>query len=141
MRWFAIDKILKGVTIVVVPSIWQEGFGLSVIEGMASGKAVIASNVGGIVEIIDDGENGYLFPAGDGQALALNIFGLVDDQPLRNRIGNAARRKVITNFNIQDKKRELLESFTRVCFDGTTTENRNTCAAPDTTQSDAHEPW
>jgi glycosyltransferase involved in cell wall biosynthesis len=113
-----IDRILRGVSIVVVPSLWQEGFGLSVVEGMASGKVVIASNVGGIVEIIDDGRNGYLFPAGDRQALTARILRVLDDEDLQKMIGEAARRTVIEKFNIDDKKEELLKLFKIVSFEG-----------------------
>ena len=106
-----IDRILKGVSIVVVPSLWQEGFGLSVIEGMAAGKVVIASKVGGIPEIISDSENGYLVSPGDSKALATKIADIIDDEDLQNKIGDSGRKNVINRFNIEEKKEELLQVF------------------------------
>lgn len=129
-----ISRILKGVSIVVVPSLWQEGFGLSVVEGMSSGKVVIASRVGGIVEIIDDGKDGYLFPPGDSHDLTAKILSVLDDEILQNRIGKAARGTVIEKFNIEDKKKELLKLFSMVCYEGALTENRNMCKAAATKQ-------
>ena len=107
----SVDRILKGTHIVVVPSLWQEGFGLSVIEGMASGKPVIASRVGGIKEIITDSVDGYLVPPGDSRELAEKIGMILDNKDLHERVGSLARRTVINLFNIEDKKRELLQVF------------------------------
>jgi len=106
-----IQRILRGVTIVVVPSLWQEGFGLSVIEAMATAKVVIGSKVGGILEIIQDSENGYLFPPGDSKVLASKIDTVLNNELLRKNIGNAARKTVEARFNIEDKKKELLQVF------------------------------
>ena len=55
-----VNEILKSVHVCVVPSVWQEGFGLMVIESMAAGVPVIATRVGGMAEIIDDGFDGLL---------------------------------------------------------------------------------
>ena len=113
----AADRILKGVDVVVVPSLWQEGFGLSVIEGMASGKPVIASRVGGIMEIITDYKDGFLIPPGDSESLSAKISEIVDDGELEKRIGSASRRTAEKSFNIEDKKRELLHLLTDSIFD------------------------
>lgn len=112
-----IHRVLKGVMAVVVPSLWQEGFGLSVIEGMATGKPVIASGVGGIVDIIEHSKNGFLFTPGDSGRLADHIIELADDAALRDRIGRAARDTVIDKFDIEDKKRELAGFFKKVCIE------------------------
>jgi glycosyltransferase involved in cell wall biosynthesis len=56
-------------TVAVVPSLWQEAFGLSALEPMARGRPVIASRVGGLPEIVREGETGLLVPAGDETAL------------------------------------------------------------------------
>jgi glycosyltransferase involved in cell wall biosynthesis len=110
-RTKAIAKILKGVTIVVVPSIWQEGLGLSVKEGMATGKVVIASNVGGIVELITDSEDGYLIPPSDSRALAAKIALLSDNEDLLKKMGDSARQTIINRFSIENTKRELCRVF------------------------------
>ena len=109
----AIDRILKGVAIVIVPSIWQEGLGLSVMEGMATGKVVIASSVGGIGELITDSENGYLIPPSDSQALSAKILHLIDNENLLKTMGDSARQTIVTRFDIERTKRELVEVFSR----------------------------
>ena len=111
-RASAIDHVLRGVTLVVVPSLWEEGFGLTVIEAMATGKVVIASRVGGIVDIIQDAVNGYLVGAGDSRALAERLSVLLDDGALRQAVGQRARQTVLDRFNIEDKKRELVQVVT-----------------------------
>ncbi|MFA5359349.1 MAG: glycosyltransferase [Patescibacteria group bacterium] len=58
---------------VIVPSIWPENFPYVVLEAMSAGKPVIASAIGGLKEMITDGENGFLFKAGDVKSLALAI--------------------------------------------------------------------
>jgi glycosyltransferase involved in cell wall biosynthesis len=114
-----IDRILRGASLVIVPSLWQEGFGLSVVEGMASGKVVIASRVGGIVEIIDDGEDGYLIPPGNSEVLSEVIMDVVEKDRLMEKIGAKARKKVVEKFDINEKKGELLSLFRAVVFENT----------------------
>jgi glycosyltransferase involved in cell wall biosynthesis len=114
----SVARILKGVTAVVVPSLWQEGFGLSVVEGMACGKVVLASRVGGIVDIIRDAEDGYLFPPGDTGRLTSLLARVLDDGASREAMGAAARKTVIDRFNIEDKKRELSRLFLDLASQG-----------------------
>ena len=103
-----IHRILKGVEIVVVPSLWDEPFGLAVIEAMATGKVVLASKVGGIVDIITDSIDGYLLPPGDSRSLAAKISEVVDRPDTKGMIGSKAREAVLRKFNIVTKKKELL---------------------------------
>jgi len=106
-----IHRLLQGAAVVVVPSIWQEALGLSVIEGMAAGKAVVATRVGGIVEIISDERDGFLFDPGDSSALARILEGLLADPSLRDRIGDAARETTVRYWDIQKRKEELNAVF------------------------------
>jgi len=79
---------------VVVPSIWQEPLGLVVLEALACGLPVIASKVGGIPEMIENGKNGLLVPEGDAAALAEAIDRLLGnrelDRKMRQSIGTAS---------------------------------------------------
>lgn len=79
--------------IVVVPSRF-EGFGLSAIEAMACGKPVVASRVGGLAEIIQDGHNGFLVPSEEIKSFADCIVALAKDEEKRKSIGKAARKCV-----------------------------------------------
>jgi len=106
-----IHRLLRGAAMVVVPSIWQEALGLSVIEGMASGKPVVAARVGGIVEIITDKQNGFLFNPQDSSELAEILATLLKDPALGERIGTAARESTVEHWNIRDRKIELNEVF------------------------------
>ncbi len=64
---------IAGAKVVVIPSIWYENMPLSALEALAAGKPVIASRIGGLPEIINDGDNGLLFTAGDAADLERQI--------------------------------------------------------------------
>lgn len=84
------DKI-RSATATVFPSRWNEPFGRITVESMMLGTVVVGSDVGGIAEVIEDGETGLLFPPGDDAALASQLLRLADDDALRGRISAAAR--------------------------------------------------
>lgn len=73
----------------VVPSVWPEPFGMVAVEAMANGSPVLASNVGGLAEIVSDGETGLLVPPGDGEALSNALKRLLANPDLRERMGAA----------------------------------------------------
>ena len=77
----------------VVPSVWAEPFGIVVIEAMAAGAAVIASAIGGIPEIVEDGVSGVLVPPADEAALTAALQELMDDPDRRSALGGAARTR------------------------------------------------
>ena len=83
----------------VLPSRCFEGFPMTVVEAMVQGKAVIASRIGGIPEIVDDGETGLLFKPGDGQELAEKIRYLWDRPDLCRRMGRAGREKALREYS------------------------------------------
>ena len=88
--------------LMLVPSLWQEPFGLVVAEAMARRLPVIASNVGGPAEIVTHEKNGLLVEAGDERALALAISQLMKDPEKRKRFGQAARSTVQQRFVIKE---------------------------------------
>lgn len=71
-----------------------EGFGKTPFEAMARGLAVVATRVGGLVDLVRDGENGFLCATGDVEGLALRMERLLADADLASRIGAQARRDV-----------------------------------------------
>ena len=77
----------------VVPSRWDEAFGLSTVEGMASGLAVIASNTGGTPEVV--GESGTLFPRDSVEGLTEALFSLITDEGLRHERKRRARERAL----------------------------------------------
>jgi glycosyltransferase involved in cell wall biosynthesis len=84
--------------VAVFPSVWQEAFGIVIVEAMAHGCAVVASRSGGIPEIIEDGKSGVLVNRNDSHSLADALLKLLSDAPLRHRLGDAARQRVANCF-------------------------------------------
>lgn len=80
----------------VAPSLWPEPFGIVALEASAAGKPVLASDIGGLRDIVADGETGLLVPAGDRPALAAAMQRLIADEGLRQRLGDAARERAAT---------------------------------------------
>jgi glycosyltransferase involved in cell wall biosynthesis len=95
----AIRALYAQADMAVVPSIWQEPFGLVAVEAMASGRPVCASRVGGLQDIVLEGETGLLFDAGDAEGLARCLARLLDDGPLRSKMGVAARDRAETQYD------------------------------------------
>jgi glycosyltransferase involved in cell wall biosynthesis len=83
----------------VVPSIWEEPFGLVAVEAMASGRPVCASRAGGLPDIVVDGETGFLFDREDSEALARCLARLLDSPDLRRRMGEQGRARAETEFD------------------------------------------
>jgi glycosyltransferase involved in cell wall biosynthesis len=80
--------------IVVLPSVWDENQPVCLMEAMASGLPIVASNKGGIPELIDHARNGLLFAAGDADALSAHLRDLVDDPAARAAMGRLGRLRV-----------------------------------------------
>jgi glycosyltransferase involved in cell wall biosynthesis len=80
----------------VAPSLWPEPFGLVALEAAAAGKAIVASDIGGLRDIVVDGETGLMVPPGDRVALTAAMQRLIADADLRRRLGAAARERAAT---------------------------------------------
>jgi glycosyltransferase involved in cell wall biosynthesis len=85
--------------ICVVPSMLYESFSYTVAQGMAAGKPVVASRIGGIPETLDDGECGLLVAPGNTEELAQAIVCLASDPLMRARLGRAGQAKVKREFD------------------------------------------
>jgi glycosyltransferase involved in cell wall biosynthesis len=84
---------LDSATVLVLPS-RSEGLGRVVVEAFCRGRGVVASRVGGIPDLVTDGENGLLVPPGDASALADVLVRVLSDRPLAERLGAAGRIEV-----------------------------------------------
>ncbi len=84
-----VRAIIPRLETVVFPS-RREGIPIALLEAMALKRAVAATAVGGIPDVIEDGVNGLLIPPGDGAALVRAVSRLLEDEPLRRRLGAAA---------------------------------------------------
>lgn len=103
-------EYLKKCDILVLPS-YYEGFPVSVVEGMAYGCAVVATRVGAIPEIIEDGVDGILIEPRDKISLAEGLRELLTDQWNLEKIGREARLKASKNYNITDTINELIKIY------------------------------
>jgi glycosyltransferase involved in cell wall biosynthesis len=105
---------LEGAWVQVVPSRYQEPFGIVILEAMARGTVVVASRAGGIPEIVRDGETGLLVPPGDEEALAGALLAVLGDRALAERLGRAGRRVAGADFSPDAYVAPFLEAFDRL---------------------------
>jgi glycosyltransferase involved in cell wall biosynthesis len=97
-----VSQLLRETDIVVLPSISSEAFPRSVIEAMATGKPIIATNVGGCSEAFEDKISGFLVPGKDSGALADKILLLAKNKILREKVGSEARKRAVKLFGIHE---------------------------------------
>lgn len=93
-----VARLYASASAVVVPSVWAEPCPLVVLEAMACAACVVASRVGGIPELIDDGRNGVLVPPNAAAELAQALCRVAADAPLRLGLGCAARDTVLARY-------------------------------------------
>jgi glycosyltransferase involved in cell wall biosynthesis len=95
-----VPRLLGAVDLLVQPSL-SESFGLAVAEAMSCAVPVIATAVGGLAELIKDGETGLLVPPADSKALADAIIILLDNSHRREIMGQAGRRRIEERFELK----------------------------------------
>ena len=95
-----LSELLKGLNIYVISSI-AEGISNTVLEAMATGLPIVATQAGGNSELVEQGLNGMLVPVGDANALAHALAMYLGDSALRTQHGLASRRRAIENFSLQ----------------------------------------
>lgn len=108
-------EILPVFDVFVMPS-RQEGLGLSVMEAQACALPVIASNVGGLVDLIEDGRTGYLVPPGNPKELAKKIIDVLTHIKEAKQAGIAARAVILEKFSMEQMAQateEVYEEYTR----------------------------
>lgn len=106
-------RVIKGCNFTVLSSL-HEGFGNVICEAMALKKPVIATNVGGIPEIVKDGENGFLVPRKNPTAMAEKILFLIEHSEEVTRLGENARKLIEQKFTMDRWAREVRELFLSV---------------------------
>lgn len=106
-----VELLVAAANAVAVPAIWAESFGLIIAEAMAGGRPVVASRVGGIPELIVDGETGLLVEPGDCRGLAGSLLKLLTDETLSQRLTKAARAKTREQFNLSRQVDKLADLY------------------------------
>lgn len=111
-----VAALLRDAKVVAAPSVpssdgRREGIPVALMEAMSSGLPVVASRLSGIPELVEDGVSGLLAPPGDAVALADVLERLWRDPALRQRLGQAARQKILNEFDLQRNARRLAERF------------------------------
>ena len=105
-----VHELLKSFDLYVMSSL-HEGLCTSLIDAMAAGKPAVATAVGGIPEVLVEGETGYLVPPADPQALADKIVELLRDEPLRQRFGAAGKARASELFDVEKMVRDTLAGY------------------------------
>ncbi len=104
-------KYYNASDIFIFPTLRLESFGIVIAEAMACGKPVIASNIGSIPDVIDNGINGILIPIGDFKGLAKQITLLLNDQQHSALLIQNARRKAMEKFGLDRMVDETIKVF------------------------------
>lgn len=107
----AVEDVLVGADLFLLPSV-AESFGLAALEALACKVPVIGSDAGGLPDVVVDGENGYLRPVGDVEAMAAAALDLLEDDDKRRAFGEAGRTWAVEQFNqakVVAQYRELYE--------------------------------
>jgi glycosyltransferase involved in cell wall biosynthesis len=108
--------LMAAADLVVLPSV-AEAFGLVLTEAIYLGTPVVATRVGGIPEIVDDGVDGVLVPPADSKALSRAIADLLNDPDKRSTMAGAGRTKVASRFQFE-KMMRAYESVYETVIDG-----------------------
>ena len=109
-----LKRLIAGARFVVVPSRWYENLPFSVMEAMAAGKAVVAADIGGIPEMVDEGKTGLLYPVGDEEALGEAIGRLLADPALRAQMGRRGREKAEHLYEREGHYERIMEVYREV---------------------------
>jgi len=109
-RRYEIPHLLAASDVFVLPSL-NEAFGLVLLEAMMAGLPIIATNNGGIPEIIEDGKNGILVPPKDAQAIAENIEKILSSPELRKKMSEKNQEDVRKKFEVKDMVKKTEEVY------------------------------
>ncbi|MDY7033014.1 MAG: glycosyltransferase family 4 protein [Thermodesulfobacteriota bacterium] len=101
-----ISQYISAMDIFVFPSL-NEGMGRVLVEAMAAEKPIVASNIGGIPNLVKDGINGILFPSRDSDAMAEAIIKLLQDRYLAEKMGQEGRKRVYPAFDANTMVRKI----------------------------------
>lgn len=115
IKWLDFQKDIKSILeqchIMAFPSYYREGVPKSLIDACAVGRPIVTTHSIGCKDVVDDGENGFLIPIKDSEALAEKLRILIEDKELRVRMGKASRAKAEQEFAIEKVVKKHLEIY------------------------------
>jgi len=109
-----LKNLYRNAIFVVFPSEWYENAPMSVLESFAYGKPVVGANIGGVPEMVKNGETGLLFTPGDHRELREKIIYLLKQPSFVNKLGQKARRVVEQKYNAERHYENLIRVYTKV---------------------------
>ncbi|MDP8298022.1 MAG: glycosyltransferase, partial [Candidatus Orphnella occulta] len=113
-----IGKIYKKIDVLVVPSIWPENSPVTIMEALASGTPVLASDIGGIPELVDHSINGLLHKYDDPASLADNIRKIIKDPEIVGILSKSCIEKV-KKYDLKRQVEIIVNEYKRItnCYD------------------------
>jgi glycosyltransferase involved in cell wall biosynthesis len=135
--WLGADELaheLAEASVVVIPSVWPEPFGLVGIEALAAGRPVVASSTGGVGDWLEDGVSGLCVRPGDAPALARALNELLADPARQRTMGAAGREMVAARFSPEQHVAALVEAYrtARSTWESDRSENPTDVVRPET---------
>lgn len=106
-----LNNLKRRASAIVIPSLWYENQPFSILEAFALGKPVIASDLGGMRELIDENERGLLIPAGNSDALADAIRWMFENPAKSQAIGMKAFQYALDNYSLAKHYRRLMKVY------------------------------
>jgi len=108
-----LPRYYKTADIYCSPATGAESFGVVLLEAMATGKPIVASNISGYASVLNHGAEGLLVPPRDRQALAQALITLINDEPLRQQMGERGRARA-ANYSWERVSRQVYNYYVRV---------------------------
>ena len=96
--------------LVVLPS-WSEGFARILMEASLAAKPIVATDVGGVTDIVIDGETGYIVPVNDSQQLAERVKELLQDKPKAAKMGDKGYKRAVSLFDFEANTKKLITAW------------------------------
>ena len=107
-----VPDVLSTTDICVFPSTW-ENFPCVCLEAMAAARGIVASNAGGMTDMLDSGKVGYLVPPGSSKKIAAAVIELLGNPELRSSLGQAARKRLVGKYNADSISTLQVDCYTR----------------------------
>jgi glycosyltransferase involved in cell wall biosynthesis len=110
-----VPRILRHCQLLVLPSLVQEALPWVILESMAASLPVVASNIGGIPEMVQDNKTGILVPIADSKSLVVAVNFLLDDPESARRMGQEGRKRLLEEFTIDRYIQDIQNVYLSVC--------------------------